>query len=156
MNENVREDEQTLNCNHPSGWYYYTRLIYCKASADMSIFLLSDIEQFMKDTRTFPLSHFRSIHIVTLCYMKNMIVQFLRHKNLKIPRFVVLLFVLLSYLLLYQRKKIDEWAVREVFIIGIVRATPSTVREQKSKLFPPLCIQGLFLQAVVHLNTWLE
>lgn len=56
----------------------------------------------MKGTRTFPLSHFRSIHIVTLCYMKNMIVQFLRHKNLKIPRFVVLLFVLFSYLLLYQ------------------------------------------------------
>lgn len=44
MNKFVREDEQTLNCNHPSGWYHYPGLIYCKASADRSRFLWSDIE----------------------------------------------------------------------------------------------------------------
>lgn len=83
MSESVREDEQTLNRNHPSGWYHYPGLIYCKASADRSGFLWSDIEEFMKDARTLLFSCFCSIHIMTLCYMKNMITQFVRQKNIK-------------------------------------------------------------------------
>lgn len=90
MNESVREDEQTLNCNHPSGWYHYPGLIYCKASADRSRFLWSDIDEFMKDARTLLLSYFCSIHILTLCYMKNMIVPFVRKNNLNNLRFVAI------------------------------------------------------------------
>lgn len=90
MNESVREDEQTLNCNHPSGWYHYPGLIYCKASADRSRFLWSDIDEFMKDARTLLFSYFCSIHILTLCYMKNMIVPFVRENNLNTLRFVAI------------------------------------------------------------------
>ena len=148
MNKYVREDEQTLNCNHPGGWYHYTRLIYCKASADMSIFLLSDMEQFMKDARTLPLSHFRSIHITTPCYMKNMIVQFVRHKSLKTPGYVAIFYFFLF--IIVERKEIDEWTLGDIFITGMVKATPSTTRQSKSKLFPPMCIQALFPQAFVE------
>jgi len=59
----------------------------------------------MKDARTLPLSHFHSIRIMTLCYMKNMIVQFVRHKNLMTPRFVAGLY----FFIYYCRKKGDWW-----------------------------------------------
>lgn len=55
----------------------------------------------MKDARTLPLSHFRSIHIMTLCYMKNTIVQFVRHKNLKTPRFVATIIILYIYICIF-------------------------------------------------------
>lgn len=60
----------------------------------------------MKDARTLPLSHFRSIHIMTLCYMKNTIVQFVRHKNLKTPRFVatIIIFIYIYIFIVVERR----------------------------------------------------